>query len=298
MSPRLLRNALFLIWLGCFLLLLNLDRLSWSFFWWVALTFWPLLLIAWGWERIFSSENLRPAAYLSTLILMGPLAYVLFTSARYGSSHESSYQYLLDKKPEWNRLELNLKLRFNDLYFSGNPNSFFSGDFDYLLARPGISTDEEGGKLQLSIYDRDWFWPLGRWRAFRNRGWEVSVSDSIPVSLSLQTGRGETRLDARSLKLEKLAVEGTSDDVSIRLAPKAGNMVVELSLPRADLEITLPDSVGVEASGKIDGRDLGGAGWHFSQKDKSYFSENYNKASQKVHLLFAKEPESLDLRTE
>ena len=298
MSPRLLRNALFLIWLGSFLLLLNLDRLSWSFFWWVALTFWPLLLIAWGWERIFSSENLRPVAYLSTLILMGPLAYILFTAARYGASHESSYQYLLEKKPEWKQLELNLKLRSNDLHLSGSPNFFVSGDFDYLLARPEISTDEEDGKLKLSIYDRDWFWPLGRWRAFSDRGWELTVFDSIPVSLSVKTGRGEARLDLRTLQAEKLTIQGVSDDVSIRLAPKAKDMVVELGLPRADLEFTLPDSVGVEASGKIDWGNLGGSNWRFTQKDKSFFSENFDKATQKVHFRFSKEPESLNLRAE
>ncbi len=298
MSPRLLRNALFLIWLGSFLLLLNLDRLSWSFFWWVALTFWPLLLISWGWERIFSSENLRPVAYLSTLILLGPLAYVLFTAARYGSSRESSYEYGLDKKPEWNKLELNLKLRSNDLYLSGDPNHFVSGDFDYLLVRPEISTDEEGGKLELSIYDRDWFWPLGRWRVFRDRGWELSVFDSIPTSLSIRTGRGEARLDLRTLQVEKLTVEGGSDDMSIRLAPKVKELVVELGLPRADLELSLPDSVGVEATGKIEWGHLGGVPWRFTQKDKSFFSENYARARLKVRLRFTKEPESLDLRAE
>ncbi|MGH8004912.1 MAG: hypothetical protein ACRECJ_09350 [Limisphaerales bacterium] len=298
MSPRLLRNALFLIWLGSFLLLINLNRLSWSFFWWTALTFWPLLLIAWGWEKIFSSENLRPVAYLSTLILLGPLAYVLFTAARYGSSRENSYEYVLDKKPEWNKLELNLKLRSSDLYVSGDPNHFVSGDFDYLLARPEISTDEESGKLELSVYDRDWFWPLGRWRVFRDRGWEISVSESVPTTLSIRTGRGEVQLDAHSLQLEKLTVEGASDDVSIRLAPKLKELVVELGLSRADLEISLPDSVGVEATGKIDWGNLGGFSWRFTQKDKSFFSENYDKASQKVHLHFVKKPESLDLRAE
>jgi len=298
MSPRLLRNALFLIWLGSFLLLINLDRLSWSFFWWVALTFWPLLLIAWGWERIFSSENLRSVAYLSTLILLGPLAYVLFTAARYGSSRESSYEYQLQQKPEWNKLELNLKLRSNDLYVSGDPNHFVSGDFDYLLARPEISTDEEAGKLELSISDRDWFWPLGRWRVFRDRGWEISVSDSVPTALAIRTGRGEVRLDARSLLLEKLSVEGSSGEVSIRLAPRVGDLSVELNLPRADLELSLPDSIGVEASGKIEWGDLGNSSWRFSQRDKSFFSENYEKAAQKIHLRFDKRPESLDLRAE
>ncbi len=298
MSPRLLRNALFLIWLGSFLLLINLDRLSWSFFSWVALTFWPLLLIAWGWERIFSSENLRPAAYLSTLILLGPLAYVLFTAARYGSSHENSYEYQLEKKPGWNKLELNLKLRSNDLYLSSNPNYFVSGDFDYLLARPDISTDEEAGRLKLAISDRDWFWPLGRWRVFRARGWEISVSDSVPTALAIRTGRGDVQLDARFLQLEKLSVEGSSDDVSIRLAPKAKDLAVELILPRADLELSLPDSVGVEASGKIEWGDLGSSPWRFSQKDKSFFSENYGKALQKIHLQFGRRPESLDLRAE
>ena len=298
MSPRLLRNALFLIWLGCFLLLINLDRLSWSFFWWMALTFWPLLLIAWGWERIFSSQNLRPVAYLSTLILMGPLAYVLFTAARYGSSRESSYEYQLDKKPEWNKLELNLQLRSNDLYLSSDPNHFVSGDFDYLLARPDISADEEAGKLELAVSDRDWFWPLGRWRVFRNRGWEISVSESVPTTLSIRTGRGEVRLDARSLQLEKLSVEGSSGEVSIRVIPRVKDLPVELNLPRADLELSFPDSVGVQAEGKIELGDLGATFWRFSRKDKSFFSENYDRASQKVHLRFGKRPESLDLRAE
>ena len=298
MSPRLLRNALFLIWFGSFLLLINLDRLSWSFFWWVALTFWPLLLIAWGWERIFSSENLRPVAYLSTLILLGPLAYVLFTATRYGSSRESSYEYQLQQKPEWNKLELNLKLRSNDLYVSGDPNHFVSGDFDYLLARPEISTDEEAGKLELAVSDRDWFWPLGRWRVFRDQGWEISVSESVPTALSIRTGHGEVRLDARSLQLEKLSVEGSSGEVSIRAVPHFKDLPVELNLPRADLELSFPDSVGMEVSGKIDWSDLGNPAWRFTQKGESFFSENYDRASQKVHLRFVKRPESLDLRSE
>lgn len=298
MSPRLLRNALFLIWLGTFLLLINLDRLSWSFFWWVALTFWPLLLIAWGWERIFASPNLRPVAYLSTLILMGPLAYVLLTAAKYGSSHENSYAYELEKKPEWKRLELNLKLHANDLYLGEDPNHFVSGDFDYRLARPDIETKEQGGKLQVFISDRDWFWPFGHWRVFGNRGWEVAVAESVPTDLSIGTGRGESKLDARALQLEKLSLKGPSRRVSLRLAPKSNDLSVELNLPRADLELSFPDSVGIEAKGKIEWGDLTTSSWRFTQKGNDFLSENYDRAALKVHLQFERRPEALDLHTE
>jgi hypothetical protein len=126
----------------------------------------------------------------------------------------------------------------------------------------------------------------------------MSVSESVPTALAIRTGRGEVRLDARSLQLERLSVEGSSGDVSIRVIPRFKDLPVELNLPRADLELSFPDSVGVEASGKIEWGDLGATFWRFSQKDKSFFSENYDRASQKIHLRFGKRPESLDLRAE
>jgi len=298
MSPSLLRNALFLIWLGVFVLFINLDRLTWSFFWWVALTFWPLLLISWGWEKIFSAKNLRPVAYLSTFILIGPLGYVLATALTNGGTHENYYEYSLDKKPGWHKLDLTLKLRSNDLYLSSDPNRFVYGDFDYLLARPDVNFTDKPEAAEVTISDRDWFWPLGRWRAFRDRGWSVSVTDSVPVALSIKTGRGDVEIDARSLQLEKLSVEGPAEDVLLKLAPKAKDLNAKLALSKADIVINLPDSVGIEATGKADWSDLTSSDWRFTQKGNTFVSENFDRARVSVRFEFSRQPESVEFRAE
>ncbi len=298
MKPGILRNALFLIWLGVFILFINLDRLSWNFFWWVALTFWPLLLVSWGWEKVFSSPNLKSLSYLSSVILMLPLTYVLVAASKEGTSRENYFEYQLEKKPEWSRLNLSLKLRSNNLYFANDPNRFVYGDFDYLLARPDIDLKEKEGIVELALSDRDWFWPVGRWRAFRDRNWEVTVNDSIPLSLTVKTGKGDAELDARFLQLEKLAVKGGADDVSIKLGSKFNNLEVSLNLPKADVEIFIPESAGIEAAGKIDFGKLGGSFWSFSQKGKSFYSDNYDRARLKIKLNFSKNPVSLDLQAD
>ena len=73
-----------------------------------------------------------------------------------------------------------------------------------------------------------------------NRGWDIRLSDRIPVSLNLDLASGESTLDLRRLRLDQLTINGGSGPVNLELPGGAYNFESDHS--SGPWEIALPDN--------------------------------------------------------
>jgi hypothetical protein len=84
--------------------------------------------------------------------------------------------------------------------------------------------------------------------------WDIELSDSLPLDLSVTMGAGETDLDLRTLDLRRLQVQLGAGDATIELpADPTADLVADITAGVGALTVRVPAEVGVRIVGHRDG---------------------------------------------
>lgn len=155
------------------------------------------------------------------------------------------------------------------------------GDFAGGVKLTTSQSDDEQ-KITLSI-------PGGRlpwvgWGPGDSLDWSIALAQEIPLTLILETGAGETRLDLEKLLVRKLRLNSGASSTRLTLPANAGFTQAEFKTGAASLDLRIPDGVAarIRASGglatiNIDKR-------RFPAKGGNYQSDDYESAPNKLDI--------------
>ena len=139
MTPARFRWGILLVLIGTVLLLANLDVLNYNF-WADFATFFPVLLIGIGIEKIFLRSRAQFISYLTSAgILVGGL-YLAFAGSSGGeqSSFFSQTSYKVDPSPDVRELHAVLDLGDADLTIRDATDNLVEGQFHQFTSKPQI----------------------------------------------------------------------------------------------------------------------------------------------------------------
>jgi len=249
MTPSKLRWGLLFITVGVMLLLCNTDRLDWDY-WLEILTWWPLLLIAIGLEKIFLKTKLQIFSYLSPLLLIGGMIFVAFDV---GSDNRvkgffSSSRWSEPLDPSVKQINAVIKHKNIDLYINRTGNNLASARFDRFSKKPRIDFSKSDGVARLDI---------GGGRSSLggtvfisgrrvNRGYRLSFSDDIPLNLKCTGDGAELTLNMQLIPLKHLTIENDEGDIYLRIGDKEPLVIIEVSGDDADFRLKAPEGCGIE----------------------------------------------------
>ncbi|MDD5468737.1 MAG: DUF5668 domain-containing protein [Anaerolineales bacterium] len=233
-----LTGATFMAGLGVIFLLANLGYLRLDV-WWVVLHFWPILLIAIGFDILIARRSLLAsllgmAAILA--ILLGGLW--LFGSPGFGSAGMSgdAFQEPLGQarmgeiilKPAAGELRLAAG-DDPDLLVSGQVPSTTSVEFD---------SSVEASKASFSLASRQ-----GAAVTFPGAGgqstWVVALNSQVPLNVAVDMGVGNSELNLADLQLEGLDVNQGIGRAVITL-PETGEFYGKANLAIGQLVLLVP----------------------------------------------------------
>ena len=116
----------------------------------------------------------------------------------------------------------------------------------------------------------------------------VSLTPNVPLSLSLQTGATEARLDLSRLRVTSLDVSTGAASTWIRLPEAAGNTSVHISGGAASLTLEVPDGVAAQIRHQGGLTTLGVDQNRFPAVDaETYRSPGYDTAQNKIDVTLA-----------
>ncbi len=261
MAVSKVRTGVILISIGVLLLLNTTGMVDFGFWGWIA-KLWPVILIAIGIEKLFSSaqsSSLRNLAWLSPVIIVAVVAYSVVAGERDDNSNKwgSNWQWNWDDNSNaptsthtWSesfdsdakRLDLNLEMSGGRLTVRGGTDSG-----NLVMARASSRGDKPSstksavgdGVYQVSIHQRDHSDHLGRDQ------WIIKVTDSIPVDMKIEGGAARMRLDLSAVKIENLELDAGAADVDIVLGSMVPNVKCDLECGAAALDITIPSVAGL-----------------------------------------------------
>lgn len=288
-----------LIAAGIFFLLSNLGIISMNF-WDVAWRLWPIVLIAIGLDLLIGRRSIW-SSLIVLIVTVGVLAAGFFwliandglasNEVTETISQPLSGAEIADVEIDFGvgRVNLNALPADSDELIAGTiqiPEEIrveqsFNMDGD--VARYRLQT--EG-----SVRSAPFFGDSGsRWR------WDMQINPDIPLSLSVDTGVGETTLDLRQLTLETLNVDTGVGETTVFL-PGRGQISASISGGVGELTVELP--AGVPARIQID-TGLGGADVEgdFEQEGNVYTSPNYEDAPDRIDLRLSAGVGQVNVRT-
>lgn len=257
------RTGVILISIGVLLLLNTTGTVDFGFWRWIG-KLWPVILIAIGIEKIFSSSqssNMRNLAWLSPIIIVGVVSYAVVAGQRDDNSntwddhwqwnwddswkndeptstHTWSEEFAADAK----RLNLILEMSGGRLTVRGG-----SGAGHLLEARASTRGDKPETSSSVSsdgVYTVKVLQQDKPDRRARDQ-WIMKVTDSIPVDLKVEGGAARMRLDLSALKVENLELDAGAADVDIVLGSLVPMVKCDLECGAAAMDITIPSVAGL-----------------------------------------------------
>lgn len=195
------------------------------------------------------------------------------------------------------RAEVGLHMNAGELRVRGaDQEALLEASFEYSRDRdrPVVEYRRFGdkGTLQVRRARRNSI-PFGR---VRNR-WDFNLSTAVPIDLDIDLGAGQSDIDLRGLKLERVEIDMGVGEMTLDLrGPHQESFNVKIDGGVGSGKITLPSEAGVRV--RVDG-GIGSVDVHgLTKQGGAYVNEAYGKSAVVIEIDIDAGIGSLDLRVE
>jgi predicted membrane protein len=156
----------------------------------------------------------------------------------------------------------------------------FGGGLEQKVKRAGDALDV---KLSMRVSGANFAFPW-MWGPGHSLDWTVHLNEEIPLSLNLETGASDTRVDLTDLRVTDLRLQTGASSSEISLPAGAGHTKAVIRSGAASIKVRVPDGVAarIKASGGI--ADIQVNKSRFPRVGGVYQSEDYATAENKVDI--------------
>jgi hypothetical protein len=116
------------------------------------------------------------------------------------------------------------------------------------------------------------------------RQWDFALNPNIPISLKVESGAADTRIDLSETKTTKLKIETGASSNAITLPRAAGYTKVDISGGAASFDIRVPDGVAARIRVESGLGSISVDQTRFPRTGKHYESPDYETAANKVEI--------------
>jgi hypothetical protein len=242
-----------LIAAGTFFLLANVNLVpqpNWGY----ALSFWPLLLIFLGLDILVSQAPAPGGTFLSLLVSLaavGVFGYLLFAGADNATtralgvnSAAVDLQEIPFSVPAGSAESAEIEIDLSNYATTITPLTGGPAIVDGTIwTRSGLALDSEteGAQAIVRVGEESGGWSFNpaTWFAPQSdAGWQIRISDRLPVALRLNAGNGSVSADLAALNLTSLRLDGGNGRISAALPDGAYDGRIDGS--NGSLQVTLP----------------------------------------------------------
>jgi hypothetical protein len=158
-----------------------------------------------------------------------------------------------------------------------------------------LSSRQEGGVMNASLSVPGQNFPFWGWPD-ESLDWNLAVARNIPLSLDLETGASESRLNLAELTVTEIRLKSGASSTNLTLPSVAGFTRADIQTGAASVNITIPQGVAarIQARGGLASVTIDQN--RFPRFGDSYQSANYETATNKTDLNIETGVGSIDIR--
>lgn len=291
--------GLVFVFTGIIILLDNFGVID--FYWGSIWRLWPLLLIIWGAELIFSGRNNSAGSWISALITLAALGFAGYygtTRMSDGNGLMRNFRWHRDsgtKASEFksnrfsepfsgtiHRAELNISGGATIYRLKDSTANLFDADIkhqfgNYSLTRTNRDTIEVLGlKMPESAH-------INGSQNFNLNKVEMQLNNKPVWDINLQIGAGKADFDLSKFKIASLNIDGGAASFKIKLGEPQTNTNVSVETGVSKVMISVPVAVGclIRVGSGLSSNSFKGFN---RQDDNTYTTDNYNSSSKNIMI--------------
>lgn len=280
--------GLVLIIIGAAALAVNLDLMDWTVYL-ELLDLWPVLLIAIGIGMIFRRMPVPQLAYLSSVLILGVGAYVLYSHYEIYAgvaSERTTIIELSQLSDEISGIEYDIDIDDCDMTIGSSSSSILRCAYSDFHGKPSIEYESVSNSAKVSLSEGripgiDFFHD-----DTYQFDWNVKLYDKLPISLNLDCRDCDLRLNLDRLQVDEFISRTPYSQVDLRLGLMRPDVKLNMRVYRSDVLLHLPDSAGIEIvdSGIFDDYYVGDI--DLVRDGDRLVTSNFDSATVKYHFDF------------
>lgn len=202
---------------------------------------WPLILIVIGLDLLFGRQS-PLGGVLIGVVAVGIAVVVLVAGPALGLSASGVLRHESIREPlgEASRAEITLDLSSQParLYGLSNSTNLLEAEIDYFGELRFISSGESLRRIRLERVQSN---PSFTFSADPTARWEVGLTPSIPLELTVDGSSGSAEMDLSALQLAELEIDQSSGRMEIQLPAGVEPYTARIDGGSGSLQITLPE---------------------------------------------------------
>jgi hypothetical protein len=156
----------------------------------------------------------------------------------------------------------------------------FCGGLDHRRTQDGDTTNVNMGiRTSMRNLANPWMWRPGR-----SLDWSVSLNDTIPLSLDLQTGANDARVDLTDLQVTDLRLQTGASSTRITLPAGAGHSTASIHSGAASVSVRVPSGVAARIRAQSGLAEVRVDRNRFPRMGGVFQSEDYDTAENTVDI--------------
>ncbi|WP_044023128.1 toast rack family protein [Bacillus sp. SG-1] len=220
-------------------------------------------------------KQLLARALLSSLFVIATGCSALETIT-FGKGNVNEYEVDIEKDSARD-LEVNLQLGAGEMNISGGASEWITGNIEYSneTMEPVVQYDLDGDKGDIVIKQKN---KVNVGFGNMKNGWDLLLTNDVPIDLRVESGAADTNLDLRGLRLRKLKVDAGVGDVEVDLSGDwQESFDVDIDTGVGKTTVILPKSVGVQIKSE-EGVGKANFDGFTSSRNNTYVNEAFETA--------------------
>ncbi|MBN2084841.1 MAG: hypothetical protein JW748_06410 [Anaerolineales bacterium] len=136
-------------------------------------------------------------------------------------------------------------------------------------------------------------WIFGPWTPIL---WDIQMNTGIPMTLDLETGAGESKVDLSAMKVESIRLKTGASSTEMTLPERAGKTAVKVTSGAASVVLRIPDGVAARIAVESGLAGITVDQNRFPRSGGGYQSADYDRAENSVDIKVETGVGAVDIR--
>ncbi len=285
MTPARFRWGILFILIGVLILLSRAEVVNHNF-WLDFLSLIPILLIAIGIEKIFTSTRFQLISYLSSVLLLVGGVWVAFSGSQNSGSASFFEAEIIreEAEPSIKLVEASIFLGEGDLTIRDATDDLLYGRFREYSDKPKYTyaVVENTARIELDSRNRRRFGGMIRVDTEDPDDWKLKFSKLVPLVLKCDGSESTIHLNLSTTPLRELALEADESKIYLKLGDLEPLIKVVVSGRDSELRLRVPGESGLRVVGINDADYLSEVG--LSKQNGFFVNDGYDSLESKIDV--------------
>lgn len=284
MTPARFRWGMLLILIGVLIMMTNMDLVGESF-WEALISFFPILLIAIGLEKIFTKSKFQFVSYLTSVLVFAAAIFLAMEAGTYSNSGSFFRSKTIHQgaRDSVKAIQAVLKLGDGDLTIRDATDELLYGRFREFSSKPRYDFDVKDGLAKITLTSRSHhaFGGLIQIETGDPDDWRLAFSRNVPLMLECQGDESDIHLNLASTPLRNLRLDADDAEIYIKLGNIEDVIQVWVGGNDSKLRLRVPRESGLRVTGNDHGyfREVG-----LIKRNGFFVNEGYDSLPKRIEV--------------